>query len=164
MRKYYLWFIFCCLGIPSLFAGTNIKTVDDLILLHRTPQSVCNWVENNIWYTAEAPGQDHWQSPEETLERCKGDCDDFGILVMTALDKLGYQTYFLCLRGYRGNHVIVVIRDKGKYYISSNGSFEGVPFATTLEEVFPNSRYTKNYYSVMYFTKEYVSDRISGKY
>ena len=42
-------------------------------------------INHNIAYQADSPRSDYWQTPEETLRRGKGDCEDFAILKMNKL-------------------------------------------------------------------------------
>lgn len=42
-----------------------------------------NWILNYVDYKGDSSGTDKWQLPQETLDRRKGDCEDFSILIMS---------------------------------------------------------------------------------
>ncbi|MDG6221459.1 MAG: transglutaminase domain-containing protein, partial [Candidatus Thermoplasmatota archaeon] len=46
-------------------------------------------VRNNIAYELELPGEDWWQSPQETIMLGKGDCEDHALLLASILKGLG---------------------------------------------------------------------------
>jgi len=48
-----------------------------------------DYVRRNIEYEIELPGEDHWQSPTETLEKGTGDCEDHSILLASIIENLG---------------------------------------------------------------------------
>ncbi|MBN2546403.1 MAG: hypothetical protein JXB50_11445 [Spirochaetes bacterium] len=41
-----------------------------------------NWVLDYLHYRNEADGTDQWQLPQETLDKRRGDCEDYSILIM----------------------------------------------------------------------------------
>jgi len=49
-------------------------------------------VHRLIHYTRDKEGEDHWQSPEETLERRRGDCEDMAFLLQDRLKQRGYDS------------------------------------------------------------------------
>ena len=59
-----------------------------------TQEEVLTWIQENIWYEAEPEGlpYDDWQTPEETLLKRSGDCEDFTILAMYLLDLIGVKS------------------------------------------------------------------------
>jgi hypothetical protein len=50
-----------------------------------------DWVADNIKYKSDEErwGEDYWQTPEETLSCCTGDCEDFSILLCSLLRAYG---------------------------------------------------------------------------
>jgi predicted transglutaminase-like cysteine proteinase len=46
-------------------------------------------VNSTIKYSGESAGEDHWQSPRETLQLKTGDCEDFAILKFAILANSG---------------------------------------------------------------------------
>lgn len=58
----------------------------------KTSKEVLDWVAHNIDYESDEElnkTQDYWQSPEETLTYRRGDCEDFSILAMFLLARIG---------------------------------------------------------------------------
>jgi predicted transglutaminase-like cysteine proteinase len=49
-----------------------------------TPQEVCRWVDARVVYLADDihDRTEYWQSPDQTYEWGRGDCEDYVILVM----------------------------------------------------------------------------------
>ena len=41
---------------------------------------IFDYLQEEIKYTQEPPGEDNWLSPIETLKNCSGDCEDFAML------------------------------------------------------------------------------------
>lgn len=64
-----------------------------------TPHQVDAWVNEFLTYAPDAA--DHWQTPAETLERGRGDCEDFAIL----------KRAMLLAAGYRGDVMFVIVHD-----------------------------------------------------
>lgn len=52
-------------------------------------EDVMEWTARNIIYVADA--DDVWQSPEQTMLRRAGDCEDVSILAMSMLRDLGFD-------------------------------------------------------------------------
>ena len=86
---------------------------------------------DRIIYSAE--DKDYWQLPEETLNRGKGDCDDFARLALDILVRV--QKYkdvrFVGHTGYYtkdgkdkyGGHAVCVFPYNGKYSVFSNNKY-----------------------------------------
>jgi hypothetical protein len=51
-------------------------------------------VHQNITYKAEPPGDDHWQSPAETLSLMSGDCEDYTLLLAALVTAMGGTARF----------------------------------------------------------------------
>jgi hypothetical protein len=68
-------------------------------------------IHNEIEYVAD--DGDYWQYPNETLERGKGDCEDFAILFMkTAYDRYGITTTLVLTVSSSGSgHASVMYED-----------------------------------------------------
>ena len=75
-------------------------------------KSAWRWVANNIEYkidTLEWFQYDDWQSAEETLQKRKGDCEDFCILLGEFLHRLGYETALIIIPRGDGYHAILQV-------------------------------------------------------
>lgn len=70
--------------------------------------AVRDWVSTNIKYAYDSDvyGRDYWQLPRETLQRRTGDCEDYGILLVSLLRTAGYSE----------DRVFVVLGRKGESY------------------------------------------------
>lgn len=77
----------------GLYRFKSPKTVDELAKVCNTPEKLSDWVTNRVWYTRdENDGQkDYWQNSQETLDRKKGDCEDYAAIYRDALRKMGYK-------------------------------------------------------------------------
>jgi predicted transglutaminase-like cysteine proteinase len=65
---------------------------------------------------------DYWATPNETLQRGAGDCEDVAILKMALLQKLGFNPADMFLTvGYdlalRNGHAVLVVRLNGHFYV-----------------------------------------------
>jgi len=54
-----------------------------------TPQAVCRWAIDRVDYLDDAIHDqfDYWQSPDQTYEWGRGDCEDYALLVMYLLHR-----------------------------------------------------------------------------
>lgn len=89
----------------------------DPMTLIRTPtktfasmDELQNYVTYELTYKNEFT--DHWQAPQETIDRGGGDCEDFAILVAYYARQFGYQVYLVAMETPRGNHMIVMLNGK----------------------------------------------------
>jgi hypothetical protein len=78
-------------------------------------ESFGQWLERNFTYQRDING-DSWANPEETLERKKGDCEDFAILARAVLKVLGYQSKIIVLQlNQQAAHAICLFQVNGYY-------------------------------------------------
>ena len=86
---------------------------------------------DRITYTVD--DKDYWQIPEETLNRSKGDCDDFARLALDILVRIQkrkdvrfviYTGYYIKdnVEKYNG-HAVCVFPYNGKYSVFSNNQY-----------------------------------------
>ena len=94
----------------SLISFAEAREIENLPTF-KTPQQLSNWLMCNFKYHKEIG--DHWQSPEETLQKRSGDCEDFAILVIVMLKKMGIKSdmVILTFRGLSMGHVICIWKD-----------------------------------------------------
>jgi len=84
-----------------------------------------NFVRDNITYALEPKGQDHWQSPEETLQKLTGDCEDLAFLTSALITALNGTTRFhvekehAFLSVYAGKDLGAVQLAVGRFYNSA---------------------------------------------
>lgn len=81
----------------------------------KTPKQILTWVRENITYTRDVG--DNWQTPNETLVRKAGDCEDFCILMRALLINAGFDSSKIWMM--IGNdliakeaHAVLVFEDK----------------------------------------------------
>ena len=94
-----------------------IKTVTEL-----------DYFLDKIEYTSDK--SDYWQTPEETLNRGKGDCEDFARLVLDILVRIQKRkdVRFIIYAGYNNKnkysaHAVCVFHYDGKYNVFSNAQY-----------------------------------------
>lgn len=58
-----------------------------------------------IEYAQEANGSDYWQSPDETITKKSGDCEDFAILISSLVSAAGGTARFC----YTNNHAFAIV-------------------------------------------------------
>ena len=61
--------------------------------------------------------EDYWQTPEEFLQRGKGDCEDFASFAAALLKRNGVNTFILNVYGNGFGHTVVVFEEKGTYQV-----------------------------------------------
>jgi len=54
-----------------------------------TAYEVCRWVDTRVWYLEDTIHDmpEYWQSPDQTWEWRRGDCEDYALLVMYLLHR-----------------------------------------------------------------------------
>jgi predicted transglutaminase-like cysteine proteinase len=84
---------------------------DELTILRHVTQKV-----NDLVIYKHEEG-DRWQSPGETLTSGRGDCEDYAILKMWVLTRLGYEPkdldiWIVHVRGTQGNHAVLLVKNQ----------------------------------------------------
>lgn len=110
------------------FCWRKARTVDELVKKCKgSPWRLSIYLWQRIWYEKEEAGNDKWQTPEETLDLHKGDCDDFSILAKAVLEKMGFNPFLFGVYEWEGHkrwekkgHLVVVFYQKGRYWHISN--------------------------------------------
>lgn len=89
--------------------------------------------------------EDYWQTPKETIQLKKGDCEDYAILKMYYLSKLGFTkeqlrlVYCNLMTGrIKEAHIVLEVDIKGKPYYLDNTVTEMYPVKkrTDIEPIF----------------------------
>ena len=73
----------------------------------------CHWLAGNLSYRQDV--QDTWFSPQDTIDRKGGDCEDFALLNSAILNVLGYHPRILALLHLGQNHAICAFQLDGYY-------------------------------------------------
>ena len=95
----------------------------------RNPHAVALFL-NTLDYQNERKGQNHTQTPEETLRLGGGDCEDFAYIVFDTLHYHGYETKMLSVRGNneKSCHAVGIYKEKFRdkwHYIEESEVSEG---------------------------------------
>lgn len=103
--------------------------------------AIHQYVRDNIRYTMDINGTETVATPEQTVERRLGDCDDMALLTAALLESIGHPSRFVAIGKRPGvyEHVLTETRVGGKW----------VPVETT--EPVPVGWYPKGYpYRLVY--------------
>lgn len=84
-----------------------------------------NWLKENLSYSRD-PKKDNWQTPQETLDKGSGDCEDLAFLSAEVLRAFGMKPYVLASGKGKNAHVYTVFKYKGVYY-----AFDNIKLANT---------------------------------
>lgn len=127
----------------GLYRFKTPKTIDELAKIADTPEKLSDWITNRVWYTKdENDGQDdYWQNSQETLDRKKGDCEDYASIYRDVLRKQGYKAKIVDLvvdddsREGIGYHAVTAYQDKeGNWRLMDcNGGLQPQKAATIKE-------------------------------
>ena len=81
-----------------------------------SPEKLAEWMSKELSYRMEFP--DKWQTPEETLVRRKGDCEDFALLASTFLNSISISNDIVIVefRDLGVSHALCVWKDTGGGY------------------------------------------------
>ncbi len=71
---------------------------------------IYNYMNNQFTYYGDAGGENHPQTPNETLAYAGGDCEDLSILTSSLLENVGVKTYLAFIEG----HVFSIVCDIDK--------------------------------------------------
>ena len=58
-------------------------------------QGLSNWLSSHIKYKEDRTAADEWKEPHTTLKDGTGDCEDYAILALEVLKRMGVQDVFL---------------------------------------------------------------------
>ena len=113
----------------------SVRSSDELFIQARS-----------IRYVPDEPGQDYWQTPQETQARWAGDCEDKAIWLYAQLKQNGYANVRLVIGRYRAMdknyHVWVSMSD------GQDGVFIFDP--TAQKRVWKTSDFTEEFYKPLY--------------
>ena len=90
--------------------------------------AIQNFVRDNIRYTKDIRGVETVATPEKTLERRVGDCDDMSLLTAALLESLGHRTRFVAIGNSRNNYCHVLVETQAS---DKRGRMRWVPVETT---------------------------------
>ena len=107
-----------------------INTSNDIIIVKvLTENKITNleeygeWLFNNIKYKKDIYGLYSWASPEETLNKGYGDCEDFAFLTKEVLQMLGYKVYVIVMFAKDYGHAFCLVEYNNQWTIFDNNTF-----------------------------------------
>ncbi len=98
----------------------------------RSLKDYAQWLPKNVKYKKDK-GPDIWSSPEETLERKYGDCEDYAFLNAAALRILGYEPKVLGIGKLMRSHAICAFKENNRYLWFDNAKFRKSNASTITE-------------------------------
>lgn len=99
----------------------------------RSVETYEKWLKKNIEYL-EDEGRDVWASPEETLAKRGGDCEDFAFLNAAVLGALGYDASVIAFGvGQMERHAICLFVKDGCFFWFDNDALYESPFTSIAE-------------------------------
>ncbi|MFH1094510.1 MAG: transglutaminase-like domain-containing protein [Candidatus Omnitrophota bacterium] len=110
--------------ILNIINNEKIRSVEDYAV----------WLKKNFKYKKDED-TDNWASPDETLTRLAGDCEDFAFLNEAVLRIFGYKPQVLGLGGGLKlvNHAVCVFKKDSRYLCFDNTTLK-ITTAVSLEE------------------------------
>lgn len=86
----------------------------------QSPEQIAKFMWSHFVFEADQSlfgKSDHWQKPEEFLERGKGDCEDFAIFAKSLLQRIGISSFLLNIYSSGSGHTVCVFQVDGKYNV-----------------------------------------------
>lgn len=94
----------------------RIETVEDYV----------SWLRKNVAYVRDE-GRDVWSTPQDTLTRRSGDCDDFTFLNAAVLRMMGFEPKTLGIRQAFRYHAVCAFEKGGHIYWIDNDKLRKTP-------------------------------------
>jgi len=103
-------------GVWSICPDITDEKIFDIIVSFRisSVNDYTQWLQQTISYRSDGP-LDQWASPEQTLKRRNGDCEDYAFLNQAVLRVLGYQPQVFVFGRSGVDHAVCVFK-RGAYY------------------------------------------------
>ena len=108
---------------------SSVPLLQHVAVSHSTPESVAAFLRTEFIFQRDEEqfGEiDHWQSPEEFLQRRVGDCEDYALLAQALLRRNGIEAYVFSLFGAQGyaHTVSVFVDEQGRYNVINQGKLQ----------------------------------------
>lgn len=94
---------------------TEEQYIDLLTRSLDTPEKLGQYLQTHIQYAPEPKEEDHWQTPEETIRRGKGDCEDYALLAERILNNQGKNAHVVSNLRDHASCVWIKKRPDGRY-------------------------------------------------
>jgi len=83
-----------------------------------------SWLQTNIFYESDK-SKDTWEKPEATLNKKRGDCEDYAFLSAAVMRMLGYYAEVLAVTRPRENsHAICIFKENNYYHWFDNAHLQ----------------------------------------
>lgn len=110
-------------GLPGTFSEERVKDprlteeqyLDLLALSLDTPKKLGQYLRTRIQYVKELQGENYWQTPEETIQRGEGDCEDYAFLAQRILEHQGKNAHVVSNVQDHASCVWIQKRPDGRY-------------------------------------------------
>lgn len=115
-------------GLPGTFSEEQEKDptltengyIDLLVRSLDTPEKLGRYLRTRIEYVQDPKGENYWQTPEETIQRGEGDCEDYALLAQRILQSQGKNAHVVS--NFQDHASCVWIRKR------ANGKYDGYNF------------------------------------
>lgn len=94
--------------------------VQGIARLYPTPEALGSFLAREITFGEDQElfgCADYWQSPQELLQRRRGDCEDYALLAQAVLRRQGREALVLSLYGPGYAHTVCLFREGSSYHI-----------------------------------------------
>ena len=98
-------------------------TVEAVTRACPTPAVLGEFLHQHIRFSDDAVSRgvpDYWQTPEESLERGEGDCEDYALLAQEVFQRQGVEAFLFSLYGKDGYAHTVCVFLEGSFYSLMN--------------------------------------------
>ena len=126
--------------IVDIVINNNIKSLEDY----------ARWLKNTVHYQYDGK-TDNWATPQKTLAKKTGDCEDYAFLNAEVIQVLGYQPHFLALvRNGKRAHAICTFQHNGQFLWFDNAQLRKTT-VTSLEQFAKNISTQYGYSALLEF-------------
>jgi len=129
--------------IQEFLSANKIQSLDDYV----------RWVEENLTFTSDEK-QDSWATPQETIRKRGGDCEDLAFLNTVVLQQLGYEAKVIAVARSRYAHAMCLFKKDGRYHVFDNLQLKSIN-ASTLPAV---AHFFFNKHAYSYFLELNLQD------
>lgn len=140
MRKILLMLVVAAYSL-SIAATSFSQSTQGFSGSVKSPEQLVNWLHSEFTYELKFP--DYKQTPDETLKRRAGDCDDFARLSQMILNDMGIKSEVVIVkyRQIKIMHAICAFKSGATYSFISNREMirtDGRSINEAITEVFPD--------------------------
>lgn len=116
-----VWGFFLALYPATLNGGSeSLSSLDILASELKTPEALERFMNKNFIYLEDRVlfrQEEYWQTPEEMLQRKRGDCEDFAAFAEAILKRNGYKVFLFSAFWDENAHTVAVFESRGRWRI-----------------------------------------------